>query len=110
MFKLMTERESVEVSLLERRSAVLSLLFAILILIITKILTTSNPALILSHLLLRNAFHLFSTFVSLLRVDKDFHAIVVKRFGFDHIQHIELDLVVASCIANSEVEPLSVAF
>lgn len=65
----MTEREGVEVSLLERRSAVLSLLFAVLVLIIAKIFTASAPALILSKFLLRDTFSLFNCLIPLLRVN-----------------------------------------
>jgi hypothetical protein len=104
-----TEREGVEVSLLERRTIGL-LFFSIFILVIAKIFTTSVPALLLLEFFLSSALLFLGSFVLFLRIDENFHAIVIKTLRFDHIKHVEFDLKISLSISNSEVEPLGVTF
>lgn len=110
MFKSMGESEGVVASL--KVSHLVRVLFVV-ILEIAQVLTTSCPTLLEFEFLLAGTVtisSLLDPFLPFLRVDKNFHALVVETLSFDHVEHIELYSHSLLDVGNSEEEPLSVAF
>lgn len=99
MFKSVRERKSIVVSL-----KVDLMLSSIVILIIAHVFSSSVPAQFI-RLSLQNGL-----FLLLLWVDQNFHSLIIKTFGFDHIKHVEFYLESLLDIAYPEEEPLSMAF
>ena len=80
------------------------MLSSIVILIIAHVFSSSAPAHFV-RLSIQNGL-----FLLLLGVDQNFHSLIIKTFGFDHIKHVEFDFESFPDIAYSEEEPLRMAF
>jgi hypothetical protein len=84
--------------------------FFVMILEVSKILTSSNPPKIF-FVFFKCLIVIFNQLLRILlffnRVHQNFHSIIIKTFILYHIQHIEFDFKPLFRIINSEIKPLS---
>ena len=102
--------ESVIASL---KIGLLILILLIVVLKVRKILTTTIPPFFNCFVLLRcraRLFDLFRVLLLLFWINKDLHALIVKTFWLDHIEHIEFDFHAFLAVGDSIVEPLGMTF